>query len=600
MNAKNEIIDFITRKEINGALLLTGKWGCGKTFLVREISDEYNIRTQFAIVRVSLFGVDSVDALNHKVKENVFGIMTASILSNSGNKKASKIKNIVNNLASALSDYSSIAKGINAALSVNLYDLIDIEQFIKCKQNGESIKKELVLVFDDFERSKLSVIDLIGAINDYTENKHIKTIIVADEDRISEKGIDDDQYPIYKEKLITRTLKLSPEYAQIIKNIVQNYNETISGYNSFLQDNLDLLVQLFFESHAENIRTMKSLLIDFERVFGAWDRTDVSKEYMPDVLYSFGAVSFEFKSGNYNKSKYGYLLADGEMKKKYDLFNRLGSNLSSTRYWITEGLWSEEEFCSEIKIKYCPELLTYDRKFILYNFWDLQQEDIDQGLPVAVENAYKGELSRDDLISLLQKIHALKEYNIIIPCDIDYKKIEAGFEIRKNKIIEGTIIEPKKRTFTENHQIDSEAVSLNHRIEAMDEWLYAFNNKTKFTAYLQRKDNISRYDIKNFVVSSFDDDLLMLFIDSYLSGDNSSKRELALSLLSLNFADTKYSSKPEVAITVKNFKLLIEAFDQNKTKEIDQMSMAISRSFINELNKKVTELEKILNLVDNQ
>lgn len=38
-----------------------------------------------------------------------------------------------------------------------------------------------MLVFDDFERSNLNIIDLLGTINDFTENKHIKTIIVANE-----------------------------------------------------------------------------------------------------------------------------------------------------------------------------------------------------------------------------------------------------------------------------------------------------------------------------------------------------------------------------------------------------------------------------------
>lgn len=598
MDAKNEIIDFIIRKENNGALLLTGRWGCGKTYLMREISSELNKGDKYAVVCVSLFGVNSVDALNHKVKENIFGIMATPRLSDSSMKKASKIKNTVNNLASALSDYSSIAKGINAALSVNLYDLIDIEQQIKCKQGGESILKELLLVFDDFERSKLSVIDLLGAINDYTENKHIKTIVIADEEKISERDADDGQYPIYKEKLITRTLKLVPEYAQIIENIVRNYSETVNGYSSFLKKNLNLLVQLFCESHAENIRTLKSLLIDFERVFATWSKTDVSIEYMQYVLYSFGAISFEFKSGNYKKGKYGYLFADSEIKKKYDQFNRLGSNLSSLRDWITDGLWNERTFCSEIKNKYCPELLTIDQKFISYYFWNLQQEDIDRGLPIAVENAYKGELCRDDLISLLQKVHDLKENDIKMPCAADYKRIESGFEIRKDKIKRALIIEPQKRTFTENQQIDAEAFYLNRSIEAMDNLLYSLDNRTKYAAYLQHKNNIICFDIKGFVISSFDDDLLTLFIDNYLLSDNSSKRELALSLLGLNFADTTYSDKNELSTSIKNFKSLVGTFDQISMKETDQISIAIMRSFSKEINKKIASLEEKLNPVD--
>lgn len=69
MDEKQEILDFINQKEHSGALLLTGKWGCGKTYLIRGIADELNKGEQFVVVCVSLFGVDSISALNQKVKE---------------------------------------------------------------------------------------------------------------------------------------------------------------------------------------------------------------------------------------------------------------------------------------------------------------------------------------------------------------------------------------------------------------------------------------------------------------------------------------------------------------------------------------------------
>ena len=42
MNTKDEIVDFISAKENNGALLITGQWGCGKSYLVKHISEELN------------------------------------------------------------------------------------------------------------------------------------------------------------------------------------------------------------------------------------------------------------------------------------------------------------------------------------------------------------------------------------------------------------------------------------------------------------------------------------------------------------------------------------------------------------------------------
>lgn len=63
------------------------------------------------------------------------------------------------------------------------------------------VSKKLVLVFDDLERSKQDKATFLGAINDYCENRNIKTIIIADEDHISE-----DEYKEFKEKVISHTL----------------------------------------------------------------------------------------------------------------------------------------------------------------------------------------------------------------------------------------------------------------------------------------------------------------------------------------------------------------------------------------------------------
>lgn len=69
MNTKDEIIDFISAKENNGALLITGQWGCGKSYLVKHISEELNKTEEYYIAVISLFGIQNVATLNHCVKE---------------------------------------------------------------------------------------------------------------------------------------------------------------------------------------------------------------------------------------------------------------------------------------------------------------------------------------------------------------------------------------------------------------------------------------------------------------------------------------------------------------------------------------------------
>lgn len=39
---------------------------------------------------------------------------------------------------------------------------------------GKDESKELVLIFDDFELSKIDIVSLLGVINEYCENKRLK------------------------------------------------------------------------------------------------------------------------------------------------------------------------------------------------------------------------------------------------------------------------------------------------------------------------------------------------------------------------------------------------------------------------------------------
>ena len=110
MDVRKEIIEYISRKEKNGALLLTGKWGCGKTYLIRQIRDELNKETQYAVVIVSLFGIDSIQGVERKVKESVFRIMMGSEEQAEEKSWAKKAKYVLSSMKAVLGEFSNLAR----------------------------------------------------------------------------------------------------------------------------------------------------------------------------------------------------------------------------------------------------------------------------------------------------------------------------------------------------------------------------------------------------------------------------------------------------------------------------------------------------------
>lgn len=590
MGIKQEIIDYINRNEHNGALLLTGKWGCGKTFLIRQISEEFNQGEKYILVTISLFGIETIEGLHKKVKENVFYATIDPVSTNDEQQKASRIKAVATNISSALKDYSKIAKGINTALSINLFDFIDVKRKITCHKNGQLIEKTLVLVFDDFERSNIDRVDLLGSINDYLEAKGIKIIIVADESQIN-----NEKYSEFKEKLISRTVKLSADYKDIIKNICENYTETEQGYRDFLTQNIELLIQVFLESQSENLRTFKSYIIDFERVYSIWIKNRFPLDNLKNVLYAFGAILFEFKANNYKKDpKYGYAFSESATTEKYSSLESM-YQFNFLKEWITDGNWQEDSLIEEIGKKLFPEELTNAQKFLIYSFWDFEQEYITDGLPEVVKMAYSGELTGDELISLIQKAHLLKKYNVKLPCEINYLLILKGLNNRELLIMKGAIIEPPCHTFIPPevvNELNSDAQNLYYRVEKMGDKALGWKNRLDFINALKDENSITQSYFTGHFLVSFDDELLNIFFEKYQKANNIIKRKLAKLLKDVRFDFKDASDKEDISETVRNFEKLELMLEKLKENEVHDITKIIISETIDVFHQILQELQK--------
>ncbi len=295
MSTLNELLYYCKEENSFGAVMLTGRWGCGKTYLIRhDLSKQ--LGDSYIVLRLSLFGVSSVEVINQNVKKAYFESMmlnTKSYLEfgdidqNSKSKKqpfsflskATK-KDITANdskgvrLFSFFRDLAKCIPGVEKVLSINPSDYITIENKIGTKK--------VILVFDDLERSCLDEVDVLGCINEYCENKQFKTIIVANEEKIQtlndethKEGEHEKQkadmfgtkisYKEIKEKIITRTIKCTPNYKQVITEILNDFQDIEGSYKKFLLNHLEGIVNVFTAGEIENIRSLKCAIQDFKR-----------------------------------------------------------------------------------------------------------------------------------------------------------------------------------------------------------------------------------------------------------------------------------------------------------------------------------------------
>lgn len=259
---------YIKEKEISQAILITGNWGCGKTYYWKNVLSskikEYNLIP----IYISLNGLKDTQEVLNKLSLKILTQKSNNII----NKKTILAFNTLKNLLKSLSHYISnlpIPKNIN--INLPLSSFLNIEQL-----------DNYVLCFDDLERYTGKLFDILGIINDFTEQKHVKTIVLANIDKIKNtistnndntnsnkkeqsttQNEDIDNFNIIKEKIFAKIITFPDDdntKKYILKEIINEMN--ISDTN-FLLENIELILNIMKQAKTSNYRVIKMLLDDF-------------------------------------------------------------------------------------------------------------------------------------------------------------------------------------------------------------------------------------------------------------------------------------------------------------------------------------------------
>ena len=571
MDAKKEIVNYIETKEIPGALLLAGEWGCGKTYLIKEIANEYKEDKNFVFVIVSLFGVESVQELQEKVKKAALQTKC-----NVGERASKLLETGINVVKQVLPEQAK------QLLSVNLFDAFDVDSVIDADK--------LVLVFDDLERcSCQDKIALLGCINDYVENKKIRVILIADEAKI-ETSNDDKTYHDYKEKVICRTLKLESNFEAIIGSLTSQYKETTGGYSSFLSQNINMLYRVFSESGSSNIRLMKYIIADFERIYTEWKKATISEDNMPYVLYTFAANYFKNRLPKEDKSKNEQSDYNNDTEK-YSLEGERYSSFYSINNWINTGNWDSKSFTTELRKHYDITQLTPDQGFLRSSFWGLEQSYIDDGLPIVLEKAYRGELTHDEVVILISRIWNLKDNAISLPCEADYDKMLAGFQKRLELIKSGELEGDVTSAEATVDQIETGAKSLDELLGKTRYIIICYANRRKLLTQLQTPQFYNRFVLQQHAFVELDDEMTSAIWKAYHESNNLIKREIGTFLRQNVFFCEEVSDEENLNATKENYNRLIEFLNHDLAETGDGITKIIHGSLIKTIEEQIQQVD---------
>ncbi len=356
----NIIYNYIQNYRINQAILLNGEWGCGKTFFIKNKLIPYLLEQNNQVLSISLYGVSKIE----KVQDMIYGQW---------------IKNVVQNKTQKLGPFGNlISKGIdlfgsNAIKFVENRKAEVVKGILK-KNIGKS--KNTILIFDDIERCQINIHELMGFLNNLSENNEFKIIMVANEkeidkyeddipklktDNVTKKDSDNtaydsnqlnnrkSKYQRTKEKLIGLTILYNIPIRESFDEIIKEYI-TNTDIQDIVLNNKEKIIELFQHEKHRNLRSLITACTAIENIVSSLDQEKISnKEYFQEELnlivryIVYSSIRKANGTGEYNRS---YAL-------RFGIVNENQSNVQHIeiyRYAFIDEYW--ETLCIDKEAAY--------------------------------------------------------------------------------------------------------------------------------------------------------------------------------------------------------------------------------------------------------
>ena len=562
-----KIIDIVKDyliKESNNALLITGQWGVGKTYFfnntlsekIKEINIKGKTNSNYTPIRVSLFGVTNIDDIGRRIFTELFPRL----------EKGIKIgKGIAKLLLSIPITKTFIPEKIPELIS-------EIKADNKTKNNMiNSMTNRIVICFDDLERvsNDFPIENLIGYINNLTENYDLKAVIIGNTNEINSKS---KIFEKIKEKLIGVEIEFDNDIKLVFDNIVEEkpYSD---NYKNFLLEKKDFICSFFSEDY-KNIRTLLIVLECYKYIYSAITKNPKSKpfeQYKDDLIKSTLlftiAITIEFKKGNLSK------------KDKETMNNEIRTILNFTNNQ-EEDLFAEPQENEDIN----PNIL----KKIYYGQYNYKYYetifDYIIGIDTFIEKKFIAEAKQKYGISQNENLPECYKALNEISTDVIFKISNEEYNSRLNKVLQ----------YVDNgeYELDRYVYIYNHILKYEDPLKIGGENlKKRIIAGIEKGKNKLKYNQKLANMSDY-----LLFPNSM----DEYAREILQFCLDIN-EEKQQEIHKKVSTNLENL-LAQNNFEEFKKTAIEKASVPIfayidSKVIFDFYNKNIPIREDIANLI---
>lgn len=355
-NIVNFLNGYMMNPDPQYAVLLKGKWGCGKTHFINHWIDTYQKQEAedkvLEPVYVSLYGLSETKQITTAINRVLYPILYG---------KAAKAGKTFLKFMSAIVLKCDVDwdKDENSDFSMNL----GLDSLSIFKSEDEKVKRGNLLIFDDLERCDVPMKKLLGYLNFFVEQCNCHLIVIGDEDKIAE-GENKKIFGEFKEKTIGREFEIAKDIHSALDTFV---NQTPK--NDFVVGHQEQIEKFFAMTECDNLRILRQALWDFSRFEESMTDFLGDKRYEEIMIHVLGTyiisyceyrgknhqlfdawIRYDIKGQQFGKEKIENLKSQlGDIHQRYNnIYQRL-SNYQTFKIEFVERVLLELNTGNSIK-----------------------------------------------------------------------------------------------------------------------------------------------------------------------------------------------------------------------------------------------------------
>lgn len=257
----NQIFDFLNEyaklPSPQYAVLLRGKWGCGKTYFVKHWLEEFDKSNKLPTnensielkpIYVSLFGMREISDIKSAIDRCVNPFFYS---------KAGKMLKIAGRIASKIIFKTELDIDKDGKSETSFSGALDSLSIFE-NDNKDEVKGVKFIIFDDLERCQIPMKQLLGFINYFVEHCDCHVVVVGEEKYLDDKTLHD--LLEFKEKIVGREFEIATDIHSALDTFV---NQTPK--NDFVVGHQEQIEKLFAMTECNNLRILRQALWDFSR-----------------------------------------------------------------------------------------------------------------------------------------------------------------------------------------------------------------------------------------------------------------------------------------------------------------------------------------------